>query len=109
MTLVSDWLAFHADRTPDKLAMVDQGTGREFTYYQFNDRSTRLASYLRDKRGESGKAIVVLAAGAALTQEQIIEHCAKNLAKYKVSKAVVFVDELLCNATGKVLKRILRE
>ena len=52
MTVVSDWLAFHADRTPDKLAMVDQVTGRKFTYYEFNDRSTRLASHLRDKWGD---------------------------------------------------------
>ena len=38
MILVSDWLEFHADRTPDKLAMVDQGKGRKFTYYQLNMR-----------------------------------------------------------------------
>lgn len=48
MILASDWIAFHADRTPEKLAMIDQGTGRQFTYAQFNDRSARLAVYLRD-------------------------------------------------------------
>lgn len=47
MILASDWLAFHADRTPDKLAVVDQVTGRRFTYSQFNDRAARLAAYLQ--------------------------------------------------------------
>lgn len=49
--LASDWIAFHADRTPDKLAMIDQATGRRFTYAEFNDRSARLAAYLRDACG----------------------------------------------------------
>ncbi|MBC7869630.1 MAG: acyl--CoA ligase, partial [Chitinophagaceae bacterium] len=47
MILASDWLAFHADRTPDKLAAIDQITGRRFTYAEFNDRAARLAAYLK--------------------------------------------------------------
>lgn len=47
MIPASDWLAFHADRTPEKLAAVDQETGRHFTYGEFNDRAARLAAYLR--------------------------------------------------------------
>ncbi len=49
MILASDWIAFHADRTPDKLALIDQQSGRRFSYAQFNDRSARLAAYLRDQ------------------------------------------------------------
>ena len=48
MILAADWLAFHAERTPNKTAMIDQETGRTFTYAQFNDRTTRLATFLRD-------------------------------------------------------------
>lgn len=48
MILASDWLAFHADRTPEKQAAVDQHTGRRFTYGEFNDRAARLAGYLRE-------------------------------------------------------------
>jgi acyl-CoA synthetase (AMP-forming)/AMP-acid ligase II len=33
----------------------------------------------------------------------------QNLARYKVPREVVFLDELPRNATGKVLKRELRE
>lgn len=47
MILASDWIAFHADRTPEKLALIDQATGRQFTYGEFNDRAARLAAYLR--------------------------------------------------------------
>ena len=39
MILASDWIAFHADRTPEKLALIDQQTGRRFTYGEFNERS----------------------------------------------------------------------
>ncbi len=40
---------------------------------------------------------------------KMIEHCLKNLAKFKVPHSIVFVDLLPRNATGKVLKRELRE
>ncbi len=49
MILASDWIAFHADRTPEKLALIDQQTGRRFSYGDLNDRSARLAAYLRDQ------------------------------------------------------------
>ncbi|MBZ0308052.1 MAG: long-chain fatty acid--CoA ligase [Anaerolineae bacterium] len=49
MILASDWIAHHADRTPDKLAMVDQTTGRRFTYGDFHQRVGALAAFLRDE------------------------------------------------------------
>ncbi|MBX3080650.1 MAG: long-chain fatty acid--CoA ligase [Anaerolineae bacterium] len=62
MTLASDWIAFHADRTPEKLAVIDQGTGRHFTYGEFNDRAARLAGYMRSAWGLStGDRVAILA------------------------------------------------
>lgn len=62
MILASDWLVFHADRTPEKLAMIDQGTGRRFTYAEMDERSTRLATYLRDFWGaQPGDRLAILA------------------------------------------------
>jgi fatty-acyl-CoA synthase len=62
MILASDWIAFHADRTPEKLALVDQQTGRRFTYAQFNDRAARLAAYLRDTwHVQPGDRLAILA------------------------------------------------
>ncbi len=66
MTLASDWRAFHADRTPDKLAAIDQHTGRRFTYAEFNDRSARLAGYLREQWNvQPGDRLAILAKNAA--------------------------------------------
>jgi fatty-acyl-CoA synthase len=61
MILASDWIAFHADRTPEKLALIDQHTGRRFTYGDMNDRSARLAAYLRDAWGvQPGDRVAIL-------------------------------------------------
>lgn len=58
--------------------------------------------------GERVKAIVVPAAGAQLTEEQVKEFCTTHLAPYKVPRLVEFRPELLPrNSTGKVLKRLL--
>jgi fatty-acyl-CoA synthase len=57
-----DWIRRHAERTPDKLAMVDAHTGRTFTYAQFNERANRLASFLKDRLGiEQGDRVSILA------------------------------------------------
>ena len=65
---------------------------------------------VRDERwGEVGRAIVSLKAGGTLTETEIIESLKGRLAKYKVPKNVVFVDQLPRNAAGKVLKNTLRE
>jgi acyl-CoA synthetase (AMP-forming)/AMP-acid ligase II len=58
---------------------------------------------------ETPLAVVVPAPGAELGEEELIEHCRERLAGYKKPSAVVFVEELPRNASGKVLKRELRE
>ena len=62
-----------------------------------------------DKWVEVGRAIVVLKDDAELSDTEILNHCRQNLARYKVPQSVVFVDEIPHNATGKVLKRELRD
>jgi fatty-acyl-CoA synthase len=62
MTLAADWLTFHADRTPEKLAMIDQHTGRQFTYGAMNERVGRLAAYLKQAWGVvPGDRVAILA------------------------------------------------
>lgn len=41
--------------------------------------------------------------------DELIDHARKSLSSFKVPKAVHFVDELPRNASGKILKRRLRE
>ena len=48
-------------------------------------------------------------AGAAVTEDEIVAACRASLAGYKKPKRVVFVDELPRNASGKILKRELRD
>jgi fatty-acyl-CoA synthase len=59
--------------------------------------------------GQRLRAFVVLREGADLSVEDIKEHVKHNLARYKVPRDVVVLDELPRNATGKILKRELRE
>ena len=62
-----------------------------------------------EKWGEAGRAVVALKEGQNLTAEEIIDHLKGRLAKYKIPKSVVFVDQLPRNAAGKVLKTVLRQ
>jgi acyl-CoA synthetase (AMP-forming)/AMP-acid ligase II len=58
--------------------------------------------------GQRLRAVVSLTPGARLTEAELQEHVRTHLARYKVPREVVFVDQLPRNATGKILKRELR-
>jgi fatty-acyl-CoA synthase len=58
---------------------------------------------------EAVVAVVVPAAGAVLTVDEVHAHARRHLAGFKCPKYVVLVDELPKNPSGKVLKRELRE
>jgi acyl-CoA synthetase (AMP-forming)/AMP-acid ligase II len=59
--------------------------------------------------GQRLRAVVVPRRGAELTEREVKDHVRANLAAYKVPRDVVFLDELPRNATGKILKRELRD
>ncbi|MEK4425482.1 class I adenylate-forming enzyme family protein [Solibacillus sp. FSL K6-1523] len=58
--------------------------------------------------GEVPKAYVVLKEGQSLTEDQVKNYSATQLAKYKVPVEVEFLNELPRNASGKVMKHTLR-
>lgn len=58
---------------------------------------------------EAVTAVVVLRAGTSVDPDTLIGHARETLAAYKVPKQILFVDDLPRNASGKVLKRELRE
>lgn len=60
------------------------------------------------RTGEAVMAVLVLAPGAELTAEQVREHCAVSLARYKVPTVVEIVDRLPRSATGKITRGELR-
>jgi acyl-CoA synthetase (AMP-forming)/AMP-acid ligase II len=59
--------------------------------------------------GRRLRAFVVLNPGADADEESLKGHVKDNLARYKVPREIVFIDELPRNATGKILKRELAE
>jgi fatty-acyl-CoA synthase len=61
------------------------------------------------KWGEVGRAVVAIKEGQSVSADEIINHLKDSLAKYKIPKRVVFIDQLPRNAAGKVLKNRLRE
>ena len=58
--------------------------------------------------GEGVTAIVVKAAASNLSESAIVKALDNRLAKFKLPKRIIFVDELPRNTMGKVLKDALR-
>jgi len=61
-----------------------------------------------ERSGESVKAVVVPQSTASLSEQQVVEHCAGQLAGYKVPRTVEFADSLPHTVTGKVRRVRLR-
>jgi acyl-CoA synthetase (AMP-forming)/AMP-acid ligase II/uncharacterized membrane protein len=59
--------------------------------------------------GQRLRAFVVLEDGKDTSEDDLKGYVKQNLARYKVPREIVFLDELPRNATGKVLKRELAE
>jgi acyl-CoA synthetase (AMP-forming)/AMP-acid ligase II len=59
--------------------------------------------------GQRLKAFVVLHAGQSLSEDDAKSYVKDHLARHKVPREVIFLDEIPRNPTGKVLKRQLRE
>ena len=73
-----DWIQRHAERTPKKLALVDDATGRRFTYAEFNERANRLASFLQEQLGlKKGDRLSILAQNSSDYYE-ILFACSKT-------------------------------
>lgn len=61
------------------------------------------------RKGEQVRAAVVLKSGALATPEELAGFCRDHLANYKTPERIDIVGELPKSATGKILKRVLRE
>jgi long-chain acyl-CoA synthetase len=60
-------------------------------------------------KGEVPAVFLVLREGTSLSRDEFETFCRQHIAAYKVPRQVEFVDALPKNATGKILKRVLRE
>ncbi|MBF6350921.1 acyl-CoA synthetase [Nocardia flavorosea] len=59
--------------------------------------------------GKRLRAFVVPEPGHTPTEDEIKAHVKENLARYKVPREVIFLDDLPRNPTGKLLRRVLVE
>ncbi len=62
-----------------------------------------------DKWGEVPAAYVQLKAGAELSEETLVAHCAERLARFKRPRLVKFVDDFPKTPIGKIQKNVLKE
>jgi long-chain acyl-CoA synthetase len=62
-----------------------------------------------EKTGEAVKLFVVKAANAALTSDDLVAHCRKEMTAYKMPRIVEFIDALPKSNVGKILRRELRD
>ena len=62
-----------------------------------------------ERWGETVKAFIVLKPGATLDHESILRFARARIAGYKLPKSIDVVTELPRNASGKLLRRVLRE
>ena len=62
-----------------------------------------------DEAGELPKAFVVLKPGQSASVEDIQEFVGRHVASYKQVRIIEFVDEIPKSASGKILRRLLRD
>ncbi|KAF8659986.1 hypothetical protein HU200_058069 [Digitaria exilis] len=62
-----------------------------------------------DKYGEEINCAVIPRDGSPLAVEEVVAHCRKNLASFKVPKKVFITDDLPKTATGKIQRRIVAQ
>jgi long-chain acyl-CoA synthetase len=62
-----------------------------------------------EAKGELAKAYVILRPGAEVTGNALIAHCREHLAAYKVPRAVQFVESVPMTASGKIMRRKLKD
>jgi fatty-acyl-CoA synthase len=60
-----------------------------------------------ERWGEVGRAFISLKSGSTLTEQAIIDHCLKRLAKFKVPASVIITDQVPRTPSGKVQKHLL--
>ena len=62
-----------------------------------------------DISGEVPKAYVIRSQGSEVSEGDLVRFCKERLSHYKVPRSIEFVDSLPVSATGKILRRVLRQ
>ncbi|MFK7828598.1 MAG: class I adenylate-forming enzyme family protein [Congregibacter sp.] len=68
-----------------------------------------VVGFTDEEWGERVHAFVVPHPGMSVDIDALLEHCKASLSRYKVPRGITLIDELPRNASGKILKNVLRE
>ncbi|SEL90680.1 class I adenylate-forming enzyme family protein [Rhodococcus maanshanensis] len=108
-----DGYLYIVDRTKDVII-----TGGENVYSQEVEEAIRPRADIVDvavigrphpQWGETVVAVVATVGGATLELDELREYLADKLARYKIPRELVVVDELPRNPSGKLTKHVIRE
>jgi long-chain acyl-CoA synthetase len=104
---------FLVDRKKDQInASGYKVWPREVEDVLYNHPAVREAAVVGvpdEYRGETVKAFVSLRDGESAAEDELIGFCRERMAAYKYPRLVEIVDELPKTATGKILRRELRD
>jgi len=81
----------------------------EFLYTHAKVLDVQVVGVPSAKYGEEVAACVRLRPGTEVTREEIVDYCKGKIARYKIPKYVVFVDDYPKTASGKIQKYKLQE
>lgn len=81
----------------------------EVLYQHPSIRECAVVGLADEIRGETVAAFIVARSDCALTPSEVEAFCRERMAAYKVPRRIELVDSIPKSATGKVLKRMLRE
>ncbi|MQL85749.1 hypothetical protein Taro_018282 [Colocasia esculenta] len=71
------------------------------------DRLKEMIKYPNEEAGEIPMAFVVKQQGSTLTEHEVMEFAAKQVAPYKKIRKVAFINSIPKSASGKILRRTL--
>jgi len=81
----------------------------EFLYKHEKIKEVAVVGVPHSEYGEEVAAFIQLKDGMSASEEEIKEFCRKNIARYKVPKYILFINEWPMTASGKIQKFRLKE
>ena len=81
----------------------------EFLYHLEGIKDIQVAGIPSEKYGEEVGAFIILKEGARLTPEEVRDFCRGKIARHKIPKYVLFVNEFPLTGSGKIQKYKLKD
>jgi len=81
----------------------------DFLYKMPGIRDVQVVGIASRKYGEEVGAFIITKPGVAVKEEEVADFCRGQISRYKIPKYVFFVDSFPLTASGKIMKRVLRE